>query len=173
MLVGFAACPLQLSSSWFRAPSGPLIIFLFSRILRVFKWSLLFDEMRGLTSTGHSLLLEVTRAGTYSIIRRGNMFNLPLPSNGRICSLTIQAFSRHITIVKSPVFRVRVRAALRLAVCRQSVHLGTKPLQTTSFFFVSVEPLWSQSLCNILSDGNIVLSLVNMLRLCQVYVSHI
>jgi hypothetical protein len=40
-------------------------------------------------------------------------------------------------------------------------------------FFFSTEPLRSQSLCNILSDEKTGFSLMNMLCLCQVYVSHI
>jgi hypothetical protein len=41
------------------------------------------------------------------------------------------------------------------------------------FFFCATEPLWSYSLCNILSDGRMGLSLMNRLGLCQVYVLHI
>jgi hypothetical protein len=39
-------------------------------------------------------------------------------------------------------------------------------------FFLN-ESLWSYSLCNILSDERIGLSLINRLSLCQVYISHI
>jgi hypothetical protein len=45
-----------------------MTIFFFSRLLRVLKWTLLFDERRDLNITGRFLLMGVTRAGTYSII---------------------------------------------------------------------------------------------------------
>jgi hypothetical protein len=54
--------PRQHSKYWFRVPSGPMTIFLFfPRRLRVLKWSLLFDERGGLTTTGHAPLLGVNR----------------------------------------------------------------------------------------------------------------
>jgi hypothetical protein len=44
--------------------------------------------------------------------------------------------------------------------------------QPESFSF-AIEPLWSLSLCNILSDERMNLSVMNRLHFCQVYVSHI
>jgi hypothetical protein len=48
-------------------------------------------------------------------------------------------------------------------------------LRLTTFFFVvvAIEPLQSKSLCNILSDERISLSLLNMLGLCQAHMSHL
>jgi hypothetical protein len=42
------------SASWLLVPSGPITIIFFSRFLRVLRWSLLFNDRRGLTTTGHS-----------------------------------------------------------------------------------------------------------------------
>jgi hypothetical protein len=56
------------------------------------------------------------------------------------------------------VVRVRVRVTLRLAVYRQSVRLGDKPLETHDKYFFSTEHLGLQSLCNILSDMRMGLS---------------
>jgi hypothetical protein len=48
---------------------------------------------------------------------------------------------------------LRVTVTLRLAVYRQSVRLGAKPLEPhDQRFFFSPEPLRSYSLCNIISD---------------------
>jgi hypothetical protein len=50
-----AVGPRQHSRTCFRAPSGPMTIFLFfPTYSRVLKLGLLFDERRGLTSAGHS-----------------------------------------------------------------------------------------------------------------------
>jgi hypothetical protein len=79
--------------------------------------------------------------------------------------ITVRQFRKEI--------RVRVRVTLRLAVHRQSVRLGTKPLEThDQRFLFWTEPLWIYSLCNILSDERMGLPLMNMLGLCQVYISH-
>jgi hypothetical protein len=53
--------------------------------------------------------------------------------------------------------RVRVRVTLWLVVYRQSVCLGAKPLEAHDQIFL-IEPLWSESLCNILSDKRMGLS---------------
>jgi hypothetical protein len=48
---------------------------------------------------------------------------------------------------------------------RRSVRLGAKPLEDHDQRFFSTETLWSYSLCNILSDEKMGLSLMNMLGL--------
>jgi hypothetical protein len=53
---------------------------------------------------------------------------------------------------------VRVKFTLRLAVYRQLVRLGDKPLQTNEQYFFPTEPLRSKSLRNILSDERMGLS---------------
>jgi hypothetical protein len=69
--------------------------------------------------------------------------------------------------------KVKAKVTSRLAVYRQSLRLGAKPLETQEFFF-STEPLRSQSLCNILSDEKMGLSLMNMLGLSSsVRITHI
>jgi hypothetical protein len=46
--------PLQHSQFWFRVLSGPMsIILLFSGLLHVLTWGLLFSDRRGLTTNGH------------------------------------------------------------------------------------------------------------------------
>jgi hypothetical protein len=51
--------------------SGPVgnydHIFVFPRLSPVLKWGLLFDNRRGLTTTGHSLSTGVTRAGSHTM----------------------------------------------------------------------------------------------------------
>jgi hypothetical protein len=54
--------------------------------------------------------------------------------------------------------RVRVRVTLRLAVYRQSVRLGAKPLETHDQIFFSTKYLRLYSLRNILSDERMGLS---------------
>jgi hypothetical protein len=62
-----APAPRQYSKSWFRDRSRPMTIFLFfPRLLRILKWGLLFDEKRGLTTTGHFPSNGRTRAGNLS-----------------------------------------------------------------------------------------------------------
>jgi hypothetical protein len=52
--------------------------------------------------------------------------------------------------------------------------LAPSPLRlTTTDYFSATELLRLHFLCNILSDELMGLSLMNSLRLCQVYVSHI
>jgi hypothetical protein len=65
--------------------------------------------------------------------------------------------------------KVKVKVTLRLAVYHQSVRLGVKSLENHKqrhFFQLN-------SLRNILSDEKMGFSFMNMLSLCQVYVSHI
>jgi hypothetical protein len=70
--------------------------------------------------------------------------------------------------------RIKIRVTLWLAVYLQSVHLGAKPLEAhDQRFLFATEPLKLQSICNILSNENMCLSLMNRLGVCQVYVSHI
>jgi hypothetical protein len=67
--------------------------------------------------------------------------------------------------------KVKVKVTLRLAVYRQSVFLGAKPLETRPEF--CFKPLPSKSLCNILSDERLGLSLMNMIGLSSsVYIAH-
>jgi hypothetical protein len=47
------------------------------------------------------------------------------------------------------------------------------PWDMTNGYFFDTEPLWSWSLCNILSNEKIGLSLMNRLGLCQVCILHI
>jgi hypothetical protein len=62
----------------------------------------------------------------------------------------------------------------QMAVYHQSVRLGAKPLEAhDQRYFFSTESLRKSFLCNILSDERMRLSLMNMLGLCQGYVSHI
>jgi hypothetical protein len=54
------------------------------------------------------------------------------------------------------------------------ISLGVRPLEThDQILFFSTEPLRPWLLCNILSDEKMGLSPVNMLGVCQVYISHI
>jgi hypothetical protein len=70
--------------------------------------------------------------------------------------------------------KVKVEVTLRLEVYRQTFHLGVKPLETHDQRPSSTEPLWSQSLCNILSDEKMGLSLMNMLGFSSsVRIAHI
>jgi hypothetical protein len=68
-----------------------------------------------------------------------------------------------------------VKVTLQLAVYRQSVCLGIKPLEThDQRFFFPTEPLRYQSLHNILSDEKMDLSVMNMLSLLSsVHFTHI
>jgi hypothetical protein len=61
--------------------------------------------------------------------------------------------------------RVRVRVTLRLAVYRQSVRLGVKPLEAQEQILFPTELFRSYSLCNILSDERMGLFLTNMFGL--------
>jgi hypothetical protein len=63
----------------------------------------------------------------------------------------------YIDIIYTRV-RFRVRVTLRLAVYRQSVPLGAKPLENHGQYFFSTEHLRLQSLCNIRSDERMRLS---------------
>jgi hypothetical protein len=62
---------------------------------------------------------------------------------------------------------LRVRVTLQLTVYCPSVHLGTKLLEDHDqrLFISATEPLQSYSLCNVLSDEKMGLSLRNMLGL--------
>jgi hypothetical protein len=47
---------------------GPMTMFLFfPRLSRVLKWGLVFDERKGLTTTGHSLSIGETRTAVHSL----------------------------------------------------------------------------------------------------------
>jgi hypothetical protein len=85
--------------------------------------------------------------------------------------------SYHSTVLNSTArtnWTVKVRVTLRLAVYRQSVLLRDKPLETHDNTFFATEPLRSESLCNILSDDRMGLSLMNMLGLSSnVIIAHI
>jgi hypothetical protein len=61
--------------------------------------------------------------------------------------------------------KVKVKVTLQLAVYRQSVRHGAKPLETHDQRFFFHLTLWSLSLRNILSDKNTGLPLMNMLGL--------
>jgi hypothetical protein len=61
--------------------------------------------------------------------------------------------------------KVKVKVTLQLAVHLQSVQLGAKHLEAYYQSFFSIEPLRSWSLCNILSDERMGLSLMNRLVL--------
>jgi hypothetical protein len=63
---------------------------------------------------------------------------------------------------------VNVRVMLPLAVYRQSVRFGVRPLEDHDRSLFPAEPLRLFSLCNIFSDYRMSLSLVNMLGLWQV-----
>jgi hypothetical protein len=70
----------------------------------------------------------------------------------------------------------KVRVSLRLAVYRQSIRLGAKTHDADDqrFFPFARKPLRSESLCNILSDERMGLSLMNMLGpLSNVRIAHI
>jgi hypothetical protein len=71
--------------------------------------------------------------------------------------------------------KIKVKITLRLKVYSQSVRFGVKPLETQDQrFFFSTEPLWSWSLCNILSDEKMGLSLMNVLGFSSsVRIAHI
>jgi hypothetical protein len=63
------------------------------------------------------------------------------------------------------------RVILRLAVYCQSVCLSANPLEDHDQRFFVTESLLPLSLCNIPSGGKLGLSLMNRLRLCQMYVN--
>jgi hypothetical protein len=84
------------------------------------------------------------------------------------------SWSQSIELVPISGHQHRVRITLLLAVYRQSVCLRTNP--GPAIFFGggrATEPSRSYSFCNILSDERMSLSLMNRLRLCQVYVLHV
>jgi hypothetical protein len=70
--------------------------------------------------------------------------------------------------------KVKVKVTLRLAVYRQSVRIGDKPLETHDQIIFSTELLRQYSLCSILSDEKMGLSLTNMLGISSsVHFTHI
>jgi hypothetical protein len=71
------------------------------------------------------------------------------------------------------MFSVRVRVTLWVAVYHQSVCLGVKPLEAHKESPPPTEPFRSYSLCKILFDKGMVFSLINILTICQEYISHI
>jgi hypothetical protein len=102
-----------------------------------------------------------------------------LPASHSDCS---QQLNRSTSLTNSPtdlltpltnstdlLLRVRVRVTLRLAVYRHSVRFGVKPLEAhdQTFSCSQLKP------CGHSPYVTSPLSLVNRLRLCQVYVSHI
>jgi hypothetical protein len=80
-----------------------------------------------------------------------------LPAEFRYVIINIRYLESHVQFTdrcaswKFTFTGFRVRITLRLAVCRQSVRLGDKPLETSNFIIL-------QSLCNILCDEKMGLS---------------
>jgi hypothetical protein len=62
---------------------------------------------------------------------------------------------------------LRVRVTLRVAVYRQSVRLGAKTLEAHNQSFFFQQPLRSECLCNILSDGKMGVSWI-----CFAFIKH-
>jgi hypothetical protein len=68
--------------------------------------------------------------------------------------------------------KMKIKLTLRLAVYRQLVRLGAKPLEDHDQRFFGTESLRSLSMCNILCDEKLGLSFMNGLGLFHVYISH-
>jgi hypothetical protein len=84
------------------------------------------------------------------VVKRFNMTPLPV-----CCSPNSEA---HSPLLSEINVRVRVRVTIRLAVHRQSVRLGAKPLETHDQQSFLTEPLQSWSLCNIITHERAGLS---------------
>jgi hypothetical protein len=101
--------------------------------------------------------------------------DVPLP----LGSKTLPDLSYQLLTSHNCNFRhLKVKVTLRLAVYPQSVRLGAKPLEAHyKRLFFATELLSSQSLCNILSDEKMALSLMTMLgpsssvRIAQILVA--
>jgi hypothetical protein len=111
-------------------------------------------------------------------LQQWGLLHLPRLRQGRPSASTSDGSVSQLLTIDSRLmtldFKVKARVTSWLAVYHQSVHLGAKPLETRDQFFFTTEPLRSESLCNILSDEKVGLSLMNMLGLSSsVRIRHI
>jgi hypothetical protein len=132
--------------------------------LKINDWLRLASFFTGLRVSSLPLWL------TGSDLRIGHFFRFLCPW------LTLHSWTLNFWIllrINQP-FQVKVKVTLRLAVYRQSVHLGLKPFEPhDQRFFFQLNPC-GKSLCNILSNKKMGLSFMNMLGLSSnVHFAHI
>jgi hypothetical protein len=92
---------------------------------------------------------------------------MEIPLLSFLCCCWLAAISQLTTDswLQLTQFKVKVKITLWLAVYRQSIRLGAKPLGTHDQIFCVQLNRYSKSLCNVLSDKRVGLSLMNMLGL--------